>query len=61
MNSVRSNSPSLKYEKAPGCKDIGIGQFEFGAKSQFLSIAFLCNQAFYFSYFSRLARFTNIY
>ena len=38
MNSVRSNNVSLKYQRPTlsGCKDIGIGKFEFVAKTQFL-------------------------
>ena len=38
MNSVRTNNPSLKYLRFRllGCKDIGIGKFEFVAKYQFL-------------------------
>ena len=39
MNSVRSNSLSLKYQRftSPGCKDIYIRKAEFVAKTQFLS------------------------
>jgi len=38
MNSVRSNSLSLKYQGFPplGCQDIRIRKFEFVAKTQFL-------------------------
>ena len=38
MNSVRTNNVSLKYLKFTllGCKDNGIGKFEFVAKTQFL-------------------------
>ena len=38
MNSVRSNSLSLKYQGFPplGCQDKRIGKFEFVAKTQFL-------------------------
>ena len=38
MNSVRSNSQSLKYHRfiPPGCKDIGVRKFKFVAKNQFL-------------------------
>ena len=38
MNSVRSNSLSLKYQEFPpsGCQDIGIRKFDFVAKTQFL-------------------------
>ena len=38
MNSVRSNSLSLKYQgfSPSGCQDIGIRKFEFVAKTQFL-------------------------
>ena len=37
MNSVRSNSVSLKYQRPTpsGCKDIGVRKFEFVAKTQF--------------------------
>ena len=39
MNYVRSNNLSLKYQRftPSGCKDTGIGKFEFVAKTQFLS------------------------
>ena len=39
MNSVRSNSLSLKYQRftSPGCKDIYIRKAEFVEKTQFLS------------------------
>ena len=38
MNSVETNNPSLKYLRFTllSCKDIGIGKFEFVAKTQFL-------------------------
>ena len=38
MNSVRSNSLSLKYQGFPplGCQDIRIRKFEFVAKTRFL-------------------------
>ena len=38
MNSVKSNSLSLKYRRftPSGCKDIEIRKFEFVAKTQFL-------------------------
>ena len=38
MSSVRSNNLSLKYQRFPisGCIDIGIINFEFFAKTQFL-------------------------
>ena len=38
MNSVRSNSQSLKYQrfKLSAWKDIGFRKFEFVAKTQFL-------------------------
>ena len=38
MNSVRSNSLSLKYHRftPSGCKDIGITNFKFVARTQFL-------------------------
>ena len=38
LNSVRSNSLSLKYQRFPplDCQNIGIGKFEFVAKTQFL-------------------------
>ena len=38
INSVRINNLSLKYSwfTPPGCKDIGIRQFEFVPKTQFL-------------------------
>ena len=38
MNYVRSNSLSLKYQGFPlsDCQDIGIKEFEFVAKTQFL-------------------------
>ena len=46
MNSVRSNSLSLKYQgfSPPGCQEIGIIKFEFVAKTQFL----LLNENFKF-------------
>ena len=36
MNSVRSTSPSLKYQRftKSGCKDVEIIKFEFVAKTQ---------------------------
>ena len=38
MNSVRPNNLSLKYQRfsSSDCKDIGIRQFEFVTKTQFL-------------------------
>ena len=38
MNSVRTNNPSLKHLRFTllVCKGIGIGKFEFVAKTQFL-------------------------
>ena len=38
MNSVRPNNLSLKYQRftSSDCKDIGIKQFEFVTKTQFL-------------------------
>ena len=38
MNSVRSNSLSMKYQGCPpaGCQDIGIRKLEFLAKTHFL-------------------------
>ena len=38
MNSVISNNLSLKYQRftPSGCKDLGIGKFEFVAMAQFL-------------------------
>ena len=38
MNSVRSNSLSLKFQGFPtsGCQDIRSRKFKFGAKTQFL-------------------------
>ena len=41
MNSVRSNSLSLKYHRCTtsGCKNIGIRKFEFVAKTQFLLVS----------------------
>ena len=38
MNSVISNNLSLKYQRLTpsGCKDLGIGKFEFLAMAQFL-------------------------
>ena len=43
MNSVWSNSRSLKYQRftRSGCKDIGIRKFEIVAKTQFLSWCFM--------------------
>ena len=40
INSGRSNSLSLKYQrfKPSGCKDIGVNKFKFVAKTQFLSL-----------------------
>ena len=40
MNSVRSNSLSLKYHRftTSGSKDIGVLIFEFVAKTQFLAV-----------------------
>ena len=45
MNSVRSKSLSLKYQKCSvsGCKDIGIRKVEFVAKTQFHSVQKLYN------------------
>ena len=39
INSGRSNSLSLKYQRSTpsGCKDIGVRKFKFVAKTQFLS------------------------
>ena len=44
MNYVRSNGSSLKYQRfaSSGCKDIGIRQFEFVAKTQFLYTDRIC-------------------
>ena len=55
MNSVRPNNISLKYQRftSSDCKDIGIRQFEFVTKTQFLCsklirlIPFLCKFYFY--------------
>ena len=50
MNSVRSNNLSLKYQSFTtlGCKDIGIWNLEFVAKTQFLynnyNICYVINQ-----------------
>ncbi len=43
INSGRSNSLSLKYQRftPSGCKDRGVRKFKFVAKTQFLSIYFL--------------------
>ena len=53
MNSVGSNSLSLKYHrsKPSGCKDIKIIKNEFGAKSMFLMDK---TALFYFLYRNRL-------
>ena len=40
INSARSNSLSLKYQRftPSGCKDIGVRKFKFAAKTQFLYV-----------------------
>jgi len=47
MNSVRPNNLSLKYQRftSSDCKDIGIRQFEFVTKTQFLCDISLSNFA----------------
>jgi len=42
MHSARLNNPSLKYQRVtpPDCKEVGINQFEFVAKTQFLDVCF---------------------
>ena len=42
MNSVRTNNPILNYLRFTllGCKDNGIGKFEFVAKTQLLCVDF---------------------
>ena len=42
MHSARLNNPSLKYQMVtpPDCKEVGIKQFEFVAKTQFLDVCF---------------------
>ena len=38
INSIRSNSPSLKYQRfsPSGCKDKGVRKYKYVAKTQFL-------------------------
>ena len=50
MNSVRSNSLSLKYPLfAPsGCKDIGVRKGEFVAKTQFLCCSGINTESYQF-------------
>ena len=45
MNSLRSNNLSLKYQRftTSGCKDIGIKQFQFLVKAEFLDREFVRN------------------
>ena len=46
MNYVRSSNPSLKYQRftPSGCRDIVLRNFEFVAKTQFLSPSLMLNK-----------------
>ena len=60
MNSVRSNNLKLYYQwsKPSVCKDIGIINFDFVGKTQFL-YSLLCPVFFYFEMVKKVIYYTN--